>query len=92
MFLTAECTYICPESPLSFLPAATEADSLLGMEPSVIVWSLVTGQWWWLCLCLHSSIFSWLLNCNYHDCNTRTHMSQLWRGRSNNGLNYYFCY
>ena len=43
MFLTAECTYICPESPLSFLPAATEADSLLGMEPSVIVWSLVSG-------------------------------------------------
>ena len=43
MFLTAGCTYICPESPLSFLPAAREADSLLGMEPSVMVWSLVSG-------------------------------------------------
>ena len=39
MCWTAECTYICPESPLS--SAALEADSLLGMEPSVVVWSVV---------------------------------------------------
>ena len=39
MFLTAECTHICPESPPISLRPATEASSLLGMDPSVAVWS-----------------------------------------------------
>ena len=41
MCRTSDCTYICPESPPAFLAGAEEADSLLGMEPSVVVWWMV---------------------------------------------------
>ena len=41
MFRTSDCTYICPVSPPAFLAGAEEADSLLGMEPSVVVWSVL---------------------------------------------------
>lgn len=65
MCWTTECTHICPESPLS--SAAMEADSLLGMDPSVVVVSDGGGGG------VYSSIFPWLLNCNYDDYDTHTH-------------------